>query len=108
MNSFVNEAFEDGNDEKMENNNNTTAEWEEETDDVFDDTNMTRLNIGNRKDAGSGRDRKVSQICAKVKIRIKNICRSSKNICDSCRWASRTDGSRTWWRSARASWPSPT
>ena len=78
MNSFVNEAFEDGNDEKMENNNNTTAEWEEETDDVFDDTNMTRLNIGNRKDAGSGRDRKVSQICAKVKIRIKNICRSSK------------------------------
>ena len=77
MNSFVNEAFEDGNDEKMENNNNTTAEWEEETDDVFDDTNMTRLNIGNRKDAGSGRDRKVSQICAKVKIRFKNICRSS-------------------------------
>ena len=58
MNSFVNEAFDD---EDNENNNNE--------DDVFDETRLTTLAIPGVKEIGrpgQGRERKVSQICAKA------------------------------------------
>lgn len=73
MNMFVNEAFEE-NEEKIEANNNdwvnTTGSGSSsgvesyENDDVFDtDMKMTMLAIPANK---GGRDRKVSQICAKA------------------------------------------
>lgn len=73
MNTFVNEAFDDG-DEPSESNNNWTTDKtgsgsssgveSYENEDVFDDTKMTMLNIPSSR--GGGRDRKVSQICAKA------------------------------------------
>ena len=76
MNTFVNEAFDDG-DEPSESNNNWTSDKtgsgsssgveSYENDDVFDDTKMTMLNIPTGSSRpGGGRDRKVSQICAKA------------------------------------------
>jgi len=87
MTSFINEAYEH---DKNENNNN----WENigsgsssgvesfEHDDVFDDKKpMTMLNIPGR--SGQGRDRKVSQICARAAThngRKQNLVEIRENI----------------------------
>ena len=87
MTSFINEAYEH---DKNENNNN----WENigsgsssgvesfEHDDVFDDKkSMTMLNIPGR--SGQGRDRKVSQICARAAThngRKQNLVEIRENI----------------------------
>ena len=74
MNTFVNEAFDDGDEPNSESNSN----WDKigsgsssgvesyENEDVFDDTKMTMLSIPKTNNNRHGRDRKVSQICAKA------------------------------------------